>query len=363
MKTRTIFYILIISTLIFTSCKRSLYVTPERKDIVDAVFASGKLVMSERYLVTSMTEGYLDKSFVEAGDSVKEGGALFSIYDETQRAQLEDAMAVYAYALENSKSDAPVLQKLEAQRSQYLGQLANDSLTFKRYANLVRSHAVSQAEYDRAKLAYENSRKQLEALEQSITDTKRGLELDLVKARAALVAQQNASSYYAIHSRTDGLVLQKMKEEGELVRRGETLAEIGSGEYLALLYIAEEDIRRIAEDQKVFIELNTDKNHSYPARITRIYPAFNNQEQSFLAEARFTEPIEGLHSGTQLQANIVVAERLDALVIPTMALMPGNKVRIAGSTTSHVVEPGLIAGDWVEIRSGLKEGESVHLTR
>jgi len=363
MRTILVFSSLIITMLIAGGCQRNAYVTPERRDIVDAVFASGKLVMSDRYLVTSQSEGYLENSYVKEGDRVQAGEELFRIFDETQRAQLEDALAVYNYAEENSRPGSPVLQKLNTQHAQLTVQVANDSLNYSRYATLVKTHAVSQVEYDRAKLAYDNSRKELVILEQTITDTKRGLELDLVKARAALVAQQNSSAYFVIRSRTEGLVLQKMKEEGELVRRGETIAEIGAGDFEALLFVSEEDINRIALHQKVYVELNTEKSHSYEAEITRIYPAFNTQEQSFLAEAKFLEPVKNLRSGTQLQANIVVAERGNALVIPSTALLPGNRVKLAGSMATREVEPGIVSGDWVEIRSGLKESDSVHVSR
>jgi multidrug resistance efflux pump len=67
-------------------------------------------------------------------------------------------------------------------------------------------------------------------------------------------------------------MLQINKTEGELIKRGEQVAEIGSGEFIAKLLIVEEDINKIKVGQEVFIELNTDKNKSYKAYYLKFIP-------------------------------------------------------------------------------------------
>ena len=62
----------------------------------------------------------------------------------------------------------------------------------------------------------------------------------------------------------------------ELIKRGEQVAEIGSGEFIAKLLIVEEDINKIKVGQDVFIELNTDKNKSYKAILSKVYPFFDS---------------------------------------------------------------------------------------
>jgi hypothetical protein len=146
-----------------------------------------------------------------------------------------------------------------------------------------------------------------------------------------------------------------------LVRRGETLAEIGSGHFIARLLVAEEDIVRIKPGQEVFIELNTQKNKSYKAGITKIYPAFDPKDQSFIAEAEFTEPVPEIKSGTQLQANIVIGEKQQALVIPSSYLLPDNYVIREGSDEKVQVITGIKTAEWVEILSGLSEKDVLTL--
>jgi multidrug efflux pump subunit AcrA (membrane-fusion protein) len=161
-------------------------------------------------------------------------------------------------------------------------------------------------------------------------------------------------------SKVNGIILQINKTEGELIKRGEQVAEIGSGEFIAKLLIVEEDINKIKVGQEVFIELNTDKNKSYKAILSKVYPFFDSQEQSFIAEAKFTEPVYKLISGTQLQANIKIKDKTNALVIPTEFLLPGDFI-LSKNKQKVKVAVGIRTSEWVEILSGIDEASTLLL--
>ena len=349
----------LIGVTLLTACNRPEKIQPQRKDIVDAVFASGNIITDDQYSVTSLTEGYLVNSFVKVGDSITEGQLLFEIYDEVQKSQLESATANYQNALDNVGSNSAIIQQLNAQRTQIKNKFFNDSLNFIRYSNLVKTNAVSESDYEKAKLAFNNSKQELQSIEIQIQDTKKNLELELIKSKANLAAQQNASSYYYLNSRVQGTVLQIFKTNGDLVRRGETVAEIGAGNFVIKLFISEDDINSIKVGQDVYVELNTEKNKSYKAGISKIYPAFDPKEQSFIAEARFVEPVTNLKSGTQLQANIVIRQKERALVIPANYLLPHDYVNISNKKEKVKVQVGIRTPEWAEIISGLDETTTI----
>ncbi|RKD90248.1 efflux RND transporter periplasmic adaptor subunit [Mangrovibacterium diazotrophicum] len=359
MNSKSILYLVAVLAWGATGCQMKEKTTVQRKDLVDAVFASGNIVTKDRYLVTSLSEGYLQHSFAEEGDSVKNGELLFQLQDKTPKAQLESAEIAYQKAQDNLRSGSPVLQKLYQQEMQLKNQWQNDSVNFVRYSNLIQANAVSKAEFDRSKLACENSESEYKAIQNTIEDTKRTLRLDLANAKANLVAQQENSEHFLMTSQVNGLLLQRFKEDGELVKRGETVAEIGAGQYIARLQVAEEDINRVEVGQSVYIELNTNRNHAYSARISKVYPAFDTNEQSFIAEAVFTEKVPSLKSGTQLQSNIVVAEKKGALVIPADYLEPGEQVFSEKHNSSIKVMTGIETSEWVEIIGGLNEGDVI----
>lgn len=360
MKTKNILVTLVVVFLLFTACQRKEQTTPQRKDLVNAVFASGNIAMSNSYLVISQAEGYMQQALISEGDSVQPNQLLFKLLNETPQSQLESAELAYKKAQGNLRETSPVLQKLHQQEIQLGNQVRNDSANFARYQNLIGSNAVSKADYDRTRLAYENSQSEFWALQNTITETRRNLKLELASAKANLVSQQENNGNFSITSREKGVILRCLKKSGELVKRGEIIAEIGAGEFIARLQVTEEDINRIAPGQDAFVELNTSKNHAFRAKISKIYPAFDAQDQSFIVEARFAEPVAGLKAGTQLQANIVVGERKQTLVIPAKYLLSNDFV-LTESGEKKQVTTGIKNADWVEITGGLAENEIIVL--
>lgn len=358
---------LIIIGVVFISisivgCKNQVSIQPSTKNIVEAVFASGNIITENQYIITSQADGYLNKSFYKEGDSVKAGQILFYIENNAQTAQLENAEVGYQNSLSNVSSNSPVLQQLMAQRNQVKNKLETDSLNFVRYKNIVESGAVSLMDYEKAKVSYENSRQELASINNQISDTKNKLQLEVSNYKANLALQQNASSYYKIRADVEGVVFQIQKKRGELIKRGEPVAEIGAGKFIAKLFIGEEDINKIKIGQEVYIELNAEKNKSYKAHLSGIYPYFDSKEQSFIAEATFDEPVANLKSGTQLQANIKTNEKANAMVIPASYLLPGDYILTRKNERIKVVV-GIRTSEWVEILSGVDASTSILLSK
>lgn len=355
--------LLLVAATILTGCNRTEETTPERKDIVDVVFASGSIIMEKNYLITAQTEGILSNSYVTEGDSVNTNELLFRIQNDPQEAMVASAAAGYNYAESNTKSSSLVWQKFKQQHIQLKNQLTNDSVQYMRYKNLYTSNAVSKAELDKAELTYTNRKADLKTLELTMSDTKKMLNIESLNAKATYLTQQNNNDQYILKSKYSGIVLSAPKIPGELIKRGETIAQIGAGKYLAKLLISENDINKIKTAQQVQIELNTSKNKSYSAVMTKVYPAFDATEQSFIAEAEFIENTPNLKVGTQLQANIIVGECKNALVIPSKYLMSDNKVMLAKNNEEIQITTGIITSEWVEVKSGLIENDIIKLKK
>ena len=124
------------------------------------------------------------------------------------------------------------------------------------------------------------------------------------------------------------------------------------------LFVAEEDINLLEAGQVAFVSLNTDRDGMYRARISKIYPAFDEQEQSFVVEARFEEQPAKLFAFTQLQANILVDSKRDVLTLPRQYLMKGDSVLLADHSKA-AVQVGIRNMQWVEIIAGHTEGQTV----
>jgi len=342
-----------LTTSFLYGCSRHEQCIPERKDIVDMVFASGKLATGNQYLLASQTEGYIANSYVCEGDTVHPNQILFHIDDNIQKAQFESISAQYNAALHNSSPVSPILIQLNAQKAEAKNKLKTDSLNFVRYQALANTQAVAQVDFEKTKLAFENSQQEYQAIKSLINETTTSLALETAKAKANLVLQQNAVSYCTLKSSLKGVMLQIFKREGEVLKKGEVIAEIGSGDIVAKLLVAEEDINMVKCGQEVFIVLNTQKHISRKAVLTKIYPIFDMKEQSFVAEAKFTQPIPNIRSGTQFQAHIVVGQKNQALVIPSDYLLHDGFVLVENKKVK--VRVGLKTSEWSEILGGLAE--------
>jgi len=351
----TVFVILIV----FQRCKNKTETyTPIRKNIVDVVFAHGHTINSDAYMVATKTEGFIEKCFVQEGDEVQVGDLLFQLSGDVQSSQLENALAQYNEAVFQASPESPQINSLHTQINQAKSQVELDKRNYDRYTTLIKTNAVSKLEFEKSKLQYEASVSELNVLEKSLEDLENSLQLNLENAESQLKIQKDYYNDYFIKSKKNGLVLNIYKEQGELAKRGESLAKIGSGKIIAKLFIAEEDINHVKVGLKAKIALNTDKNNPVDAVITKIYPSFDVVEQSFILEAEFQKEDTHLLSNTQLQANIIIAEKENALVIPAYLLEENDQVRLRDNTLL-TVETGIKSGQWVEIIGGLDENHSL----
>jgi multidrug efflux system membrane fusion protein len=115
----------------------------------------GHVASPQMVQVESQVSGQIVDEPFEEGSVVKEGQTLFLIYDLPFRAQLEgrDADMAKSYAqMLSSKSD------------------------FERYADALRTHAVSQQVYDNAKYAYDQAKAQYESDKAQVELSKKYLE-------------------------------------------------------------------------------------------------------------------------------------------------------------------------------------------
>lgn len=347
-----------LSALLITllaSCSKEETVQPRKVDIIDAVFASGYVIYEYEYQVTAKAEGYLINSSVEEGSQVAAQTPLFQLSNEVQGEQLSNAQLNYRDAIKRLDAKSPDRVKQELQIEQAKAQLAVEEKNYERYKKLRASDAVSKADYERIALQYENAKSNLALQEAALADLINALEISAKNAESQVIIQQETNTDYFLSSKISGEVLNVFKQPGELVKRGEVVATIGGGKKLAKLFVSEEDIALIATNQKAVLNLNTDRNQSYQGKVRKIYPSFDANEQSFVVEASFEQLPFTLYHNTQLQANIVIDEKANALVIPQEYLdEETSQVRLKNGDWKPV-KLGIRNERWVEVLEGLDD--------
>jgi macrolide-specific efflux system membrane fusion protein len=343
--------------IILAGCKHKNEVKLQRKEIVDAVFGNGHLENYNQYAVMAKADGYLNAVNIVEGDSVKKGEVLYKLSNDVQQTQVSNALNNLQFAKENTESGSPQITQLKLQIAQAQDKARTDSLNYARYSRLIQTNAVSKTDFDNTKLQYQSSESSLRVLNKNLADLQHNLHLSLKNADAQYKIQQQTDDYYNVTAKADGIVLSVAKKKGDYVKAGDQIAQVGAGATVIKLYIAEDDIQRVRVGQTALISLNSDRNQVYKAIITKIYPQFDSNQQAFTVDATFTDKPAAQINGTQLQGNVVIADKKDVLVIPSYSLLPGDSVIVKGNNKKIAVKTGIRTLEWTEVLSGVTESD------
>jgi len=354
------FWIIIAATLGFISCgKKTNETKPIRKDITETVFASGTLEPENKYNLTAQTEGYIIQLKFDQGDTVKTGQVLAVVENKANTISAGSAENLLGIAAQNASTEGPTLKQAR-QNLQLLREKANqDSIQYQRYQKLFQSNSISKLELENSNLNYETSKTNYLNANQNYKLLKQQTEQQLIIQRSQRDVNNVSDENNEIKAVIGGKIYKKLKEIGDYVRRGDVIAVIGDAENVfAKLGVDESNISKIKLNQEVITQLNTNKEKNYAGIISQIYPSFDEPTQSFYCEVKFPDDIDFKIAGTQLQANIVIGRKKNALVIPKIYLNYGNKVMLKDKT-ERTVETGFISAEWVEIIKGIDEGTSI----
>jgi multidrug efflux pump subunit AcrA (membrane-fusion protein) len=344
--------------VLLSSCKKREVTSPVRKTIEEAVFASGYIEQENNYTVSASAEGIILSLPVKEGDSVLRKDLIVTIENDVQNNQLKDALAVYNDAVINASPDSPQLMNIQAQIDQAKQQLEFDKENYLRYESLRETNSVSQFDFEKAELQYQASQNHLTALQKSYMEVSNALQLNVQRSLVQVNTQKALLGDYKITTEESGTVISVYKKQGELIRRGEAIARIASGNYIIKLFVSENDITKVDIGQPVAVSINTYPNKTFPAKIAKIYPGFDETEQSYVVEARFEQLPDKMFSGTQLQANIATGAREDVLVVPAGYVSNGNLVRLKNGGDRQIIT-GSKNREWVEVISGISEKDLI----
>ena len=347
----------IIPFLFLTSCGEQESTSPVKKNVQEVVFASGTMEMEDEYMVSALADGLITSLEIKEGDLIKQNQVIAVLDNEVQSNQAKDAQIILNDARLNASPQSSQLQNLESQINQAKEQLAFDKNNYLVYKELWDKKSVSELDFKKMKLQYEASQHNLSGLEENYNDLQKSLNLAVQRNQVQLHTQKALLNDYVLKSIAPGQVMNVYKKRGELLRKGEAVAKIGQGDYIIKLFISEEDITKIQLNQTVIVSVNTYLDRTFKAKVSRIYPSFNESEQSYLIEARFDELPEKLFSGTQLQANIKTSKKNNVLLIPT-AYLKNNKVQLENGDLIDV-EVGFSDDKWTEIKSGVSENDVI----
>lgn len=347
------------SLLLLIACGRTTSVHPNRKDIVETVYASGKIMADSEYTIYALNPGTVVKKLVKEGDVVERGQILYIINNTAPAARLDAANETYEKARENLSSRSRVLNDLKLSMQNAAIKFSNDSLQYLRLKRLWEQNIGTKSALDNAETQYRTSMNEKKSAQERYYSTVNDLNISLKNAQSQLAGAQNDLSNYIIRAESSGTVYQMMKEKGEAVRANEAMALLGkSTDRLIRLSVDQQDIDLLQVGQQVLLKIDATGDKIFKAKVVRTYPTMNEADQTFRVDAVFTEKDAQSYIHTSVEANIIIRKKQQALVIPSIALLSGDsvKVKMNGNVTTVRVKTGIHTLDEVEILNGLDEG-------
>lgn len=255
-------------------------------------------------------------------------------------------------------SDADELAAARAQLARAEAELAR--LTGAQRAGAV---AAQQASLEAARARFE----QLSA-DPTASDLARA-EARVAQAQAQLDQAQITLDDTTLRAPFDGVVARVSVAQGEAVNGAAPLVLIDISRYLVKVTVDEVDIARVQAGQPVEVLVDA-LGTTLPGTVLRLepLPRGNSTVTSYQVTVEIDPAGSTLKSGMTASATIIAERRAGVLSVPASAVRnvdgqsvisvvvgTGNERRIE----DRPVEPGLRAGERVEIRSGIAEGEQV----
>ena len=357
-----------------------------RRNLSSTVLATGavKPQIGAEVKVGARISGRVEKLQSNIGDQVKKGQVLAVL----EKAELEADVAFCQASVTEAET------QLAAAKNQRPKEIARAVATVD---DAKASSRFAQVDWKRSKELYD---KQVAALnevdiaarEQDCTAARQALAeaaLDLAKAKmpddiktleatleskkASLASAKARLDYATIVAPISGVVASVSTQEGETVAAGLNAPTFLTIIDLARLqvdtFVDEVDIGKIKVGQKATFTVDSFPSREFAGRVVAVYPKAVIQENvvNYDVVVEITDPYDGLLR-PEMTASVTIQldARENVLAVPVKAVKRERGKSVVyrmdnGRPQSHEVKVGWKDSQWIEIVSGLEEGQTILL--
>lgn len=307
----------------------------ERGEVRKLLKETGTVESESAIIITAKNSGEIKGLAVEEGDSVKagdflmaSGGTSASLDIKSRQAQLSGLQAQYSQARELADKNKALYEQ----------------------------GALSRQEYDASNTAV----KQLAA--------------EIASLQYAIKSYAETTGAEGVTAPVDGVVTGVYVKEGESVAPGTPLFEISNLDnvYVKTDFIAEDaDLIKEGDTVKIYNEdagFNDEKGSVKKVHLkaeNKLSDLGVNQKR-VTVEIAFGSSVSA-RLGSDLNVEVIVEKKENALRVPDLAVFEKEKkncvyVTEAGKAVLREIETGLEGEDYMEVLSGLSEGDTVILS-
>jgi RND family efflux transporter MFP subunit len=280
---------------------------PSRGPAIDAIYATGTVEPTVMLPIAPRVGGRIVDLNADEGDRVRKGQVLARLDDADLTSTVDELEARARYA-----------------QSQH-----------ERIANLVRQGFMANAEADRTRAEQD-------------------------AAMAAVKRARSQRDYMALTSPEVGLIIKRDGERGQFIPAGQAVFFLSCCAPLRVTAeVDEEDIARVKVGQKVVLRADALPGEVLDGRVAEITPKGDPVARSYRVRIELADP-DRFKVGMTVDANLIVAERANALLVPATAVQGGAVWAIEDGRVRRLpVRLGVTRSGRTEILGGLAPDASL----
>ena len=210
-----------------------------------------------------------------------------------------------------------------------------------------------------------------------LTESIQSASESLRSAEISMQNLQDTMNNYTVTAPISGTIIEKDAKVGDAVKAGDTLCIVYDLSYLEMnINVDELQISSISVGQQVQITADAVPDKTYVGTVTRVSMkgTSNGGTTTYPVSIRIDDT-DGLRPGMNANAEIVVAEAKNALVVPNAAVVRGSYVLVTKDSPSAAnadttmeapegfvyvpVKTGVSDDDYTQIVSGIQEGDTI----
>ena len=276
-------------------------VTPSRGPAVEAIYATGTVEPTVMMPIAPRTGARLAEVNADEGASVHKGQSLARLDDADLSNTIEEFEARVRFA----------------------------RLNLKRKEELASRNGLAKVDLDQART-------------------------DLEAAEATLKRATALRGFMTLTAPADGLIIRRDGEVGQFIPAGQAIFYFSCCAPLRVTAeVDEEDIPRVHVGQPAVLHADALPGKVFDGEVAEITPKGDPVARSFRVRIRLADPAQ-LLVGMTVDANLIVSERRDALLVPTSALQNGAVwVLTDGRLHRQPVDTGVAGAERTEVLAGL----------
>lgn len=342
-----------IAIVIISCAEEKPFVFPVSSSITSSVYAAGNIKSESQYSVYPKINGVLEKIYVNSGDTVLKGDPLFTIFGVSQDIDEQEAALVEEYYRESSNKEA----LNEAKQNILLREKKkqSDSLFYFKNKRLYAQDLLSELEFKNSEIAYENSKTSYSSAKLNYETLLKQTTFNSSQAKKKLEKARRIKNDLTVYSEIDGLVYYVGMTQGEAVSTQTEVAVVGDAERFVLeMSVDVSEVVNVKKGQKILVNLSSYPDSVFVAYVTKVNPFMDAKLRTFKVEGSFVNSPKLLYPNIDFEANIVVEEKEDVLLVPREYILNDTYLIFENYDTVKV-DIGLKDFNYAEVKSGVNK--------